>query len=363
LNSKEDLINLLNVPQIGPTRLRKLIGTFEKTDGIFDASIKELTKVPGIDEETAISIKKAHKNNFGKKQLELIKKHNVKIITFWDDEFPYNLRRIHDPPVVLFLKGDLVHKDKYAVAIVGTRTPTEYGKIIAEKFAQELSSMGVTVVSGLARGIDSAAHRGALLGGGRTIAVLGTGLDRIYPFENVRLAGKIVDSGAMISEFTIGTGPDRENFPRRNRIISGISLGTLVVEAPKKSGALITALFSLDQGREVFAVPGSIHSPKSSTPHYLIRQGATLVRNVEDIIQEIEPHLKGMQAQLDFEEPKTELDGDEEKMFLLLSKKPLHIDKICEEGAMDSPNALAVLLSLELKGLVKQLPGKMFVRF
>jgi len=224
--------------------------------------------------------------------------------------------------------------------------------------------MGITIVSGLARGIDSAAHKGAVNGGGRTIAVLGSGLDRIYPSENARLAQKITNSGALVSEFTMGTGPDRENFPRRNRIISGISLGTLVVEAGKTSGSFITAEFAVEQNREVFAIPGAIQDKKSIGTNKLIMKGeAKLVQNIDDILVEIEPQLKGLQAKLEVEEPRVDLKGDEKKLFNLLSREPVHIDTICKKGNMDSPNALSLLLSLELKGLIKQLPGMMFVKY
>jgi len=360
----EDLINLLNVPNIGPNRLRKLISVFETTENVFNASVKQLKQIPGINENIAQEIKKNRDSDFGQNQIRMMEKHNVRVVTFWDKEFPRNLKMIHDPPVLLFVRGNLLYKDKYSLAVVGTRRPTESGRIIAEKFAEKLSSMGITIVSGLARGIDSAAHKGAVNGGGRTIAVLGSGLDRIYPSENARLAQKIANSGALVSEFTMGTGPDRENFPRRNRIISGISLGTLVVEAGKTSGSFITAEFAVEQNREVFAIPGAIQDKKSIGTNKLIMKGeAKLVQNIDDILVEIEPQLKGLQAKLEVEEPRVDLKGDEKKLFNLLSREPVHIDTICKKGNMDSPNALSLLLSLELKGLIKQLPGMMFVKY
>ncbi len=359
----EDLIKLLNIHQIGSTRLRNLVSYFGSTEGVLNASFKELKSVPGIDENIAKCIKNQKDDVFVKNQIKAVKEHNVRIVTFWDEEYPYNLKKINDPPVLIYIKGNFLNKDKYSISIVGTRTPTEYGKIIAEKFSKELVSLGLTVISGLARGVDSAAHRGAINGGGRTIGVLGSALNRIYPPENLKLARKVMESGALISEFPMGTGPDRENFPRRNRIISGMSLGTLVVEGRKDSGAIITADFAFSQKRKVFAVPGSIDNPKSEGPHFLIKKGAVLVQSVNDILEELEPELKGLQTKIDLPEVKIELSEGEEKILNLLSREPIHIDVICKKGNFTSSSALSLLLSLELKGLVKQLPGKMFIRY
>ena len=362
--SVEGLLRLLNITGIGPNSIRNMIKEFGSTEGIFNASVKDLMQVPRIDEEIARDIKESRDDGFIQFQMKEIKKYDVRIITFWDDEYPFNLKQIHDPPVLLFIKGSLLYRDRFSIAIVGMRSPTEAGRMISEQFAHELSSMGITVVSGLARGIDSAAHKGAITAGGRTIAVLGSGLNRIYPPENLRLAEKVMNCGAVISEFPMGTKPDRENFPRRNRIISGLSLGTLVVEAEKRSGALITAKFANDQNREVFAIPGSLGNKKSEgTNNLIMKNWAKLVQTVDDIIVELEGQLKGMQTELEFKKPQIELSENEEKIYKVLSKKPLHIDTICDKSGINTGSALSILLILEMENLVKQLPGKMFVKY
>lgn len=361
---KEQLIALSMIPGVGPTRLRALVAHFKCTDGIFQAPLKELCSIDGIDTKTAKNIRNFADFAAGKQQLERAVRAGVEIIHFWDENYPEHLKKIYDPPALLFVKGDLRREDKYSLGMVGTRLPSSYGKLVAEKLATELAQLGLVVVSGLARGIDTVSHWAALRAGSRTLAVMGSGLDRIYPAENEKLADKIVQQGALISEFPMGTEPDAMNFPRRNRIISGITLGTIVVEAGIKSGALLTANYALEQNREVFAVPGNINSPKSAGTNQLIKNGAKLVTSVSDILNELEPQLKRFLAG-ERETKSSDLDQltDLEKQIInCLSHEPIHIDKLSGMIQKTTAETLSLLLPLEFKDLVKQLPGKLFVR-
>lgn len=265
---------------------------------------------------------------------------------------------------MLFVRGSLLNSDKYAVAVVGTRNPTAYGKHIAEKFSAELSEQGITVVSGLARGIDTTAHTTSVRSGGRTIAVLGSGVDVIYPGENRKLSEQILMNGAIISEYYMGAKPDAVNFPRRNRIISGISLGTIIVETDENGGAMITASTALDQNREVFAVPGMISAKTSRGTNKLIKEGrAKLVQDISDVIEELRYKLKPILRVQTKVQPKAQLSIFEQKIFDALEEEPIHIDALADKCAMATSDLLVQLLSLELKGVVKQLPGKYFEKY
>lgn len=361
---KEQLVTLSMIPGIGPTRIRALVAHFKATDMIFKASIKELCAVEGIDTKTARNIRDFSDLDAGKKQADSAARAGVNIIHFWDENYPELLKKIYDPPAYLFVKGKLCREDKFSLSIVGTRLPSSYGRLVAEKFATELAQKGLTVVSGLARGIDTVSHWAAIRAGGRTLAVMGSGLDRIYPAENEKLADKIAQHGALISEFPMGTEPDAMNFPRRNRIISGITMGTIVVEAGIKSGALLTANYAVEQNREVFAVPGNINSPKSAGTNQLIKNGAKLTSSVSDILNELEPQLKRYLegergARSDELENLTVL---EKQIINCLSHEPIHIDKLAGMIQKSTAETLSLLLPLEFKDLVKQLPGKLFVR-
>ncbi|MCK4591461.1 MAG: DNA-processing protein DprA [Candidatus Latescibacteria bacterium] len=362
----EDLsswLTLLAIPGIGPSRFQALVKKFGSPKGVLDASVKQLMQLPRMDEKTALAIKNYRDQSYIEKQLADIQKHQVQMVGFQDPEYPELLRQIHDPPSFLFVKGDLECLKSESVAIVGTRGPTIYGKITAEKIAREVAARGITVVSGMARGIDSVAHRAALARGGKTVAVLGCGLDVVYPPENLKLQTKIAQTGALISEFPMGTSPDAPNFPRRNRIISGLSLGVVVVEAGERSGAILTAKYALDQNREVFAVPGNVNAAKSRGTNALIKRGAKLVQTIEDIVEELWPMAPTL-----FKPPPIapsalpELSAEERTVLESLSSKPKHIDKISADTGMTTGKALSILLSLELSELVKQLAGKMFVR-
>jgi len=277
----------------------------------------------------------------------------------WDDEeYPPNLKEIYDPPPLLYVLGSLIPQDRRAVAIVGSRYPTTYGQMFAERIALGLSQRGITLVSGLARGIDSSAHRGALTAGGRTIGVLGCGIDIIYPPENRKLFDQVAAQGAILSEFPLGTPPDSDHFPIRNRVISGISLGVVVVEATLRSGSLITARFALDQGREVFAVPGNADSARSAGTNRLIREGAKLVTQAEDILEEISiaspPALEVP--------PRPKLTDEEAKIFSILGPQSMHVNQVIALSALSSAQVSVTLLSLELAGHIKQLPGMRFIK-
>ena len=358
----EALLCLSAVPGVGPTRLRALIGRFKTPEAVFKASVRDLVTVEGIDQITARKIKTSTDGGFAKDQLSRLNKHLARVVTFWDSEYPENLRKIYDPPAFLFVKGNLQKEDKYSIGVVGTRSPSAYGKLIAEKICGELAQWGITVVSGMARGIDTLCHWGALKAGGRTVAILGSGLDVIYPNENRGLAKEIVARGALVSEFPMGTEPDAPNFPRRNRIICGMSLGTVVIEAGERSGALLTAAMALEQNREVYAVPGNINSPKSVGTNRLIKEGAKLVQSVEDIFAELGPQLNTHLKKGKLVEPKVSLTAEERKLLESLSEEPLHIDVIAQKNGLPTSRALATLLSLELKDVVKQLAGKVFIR-
>jgi DNA processing protein len=298
----------------------------------------------------------------------------IRRITIDDAEYPENLKNIHSPPNVLYVNGSLSASDKTAVALVGSRRASQYGLETSERLAYELALRGVTVVSGMARGIDSAAHRGALKAKGRTIAVMGSGHDHVYPPENEKLYKDIARSGAVVTEFEDATEPLAENFPRRNRIISGLSLGVVVVEAARNSGALITANFAAEQGRDVFAVPGKISSNTSSGTNCLIKDGARLVQSADDIMEELSltemTPLEGA-AREDKEEKiarmtkayiYNSLTDDEKRIYKILSDEPLYIDDILNMSRLERRKMSKALLSLELKRLVTELPGKQFIR-
>ena len=361
----KDILKLTTIPGIGAGRIRNIVNYFKDTSLIFSAGIGELTKIEGIDKKLA-KIIIDHRNTetrFVDEQLKKAEKVGARIISFWDDEYPEYLRKIYDPPVLLFVRGEIKKDDNYSIAVVGTRKPTAYGKYVAEKFTTEIvRNWKLTIVSGFARGIDTIAHISALKSGGRTIAVLGSGVDVIYPPENRRIVEDVISNGAIISEFPMGTKPDAMNFPRRNRIISGISMGVLIVETDTDGGAMITAQFALDQNREVFAVPGNINQPKSNGTNFLIKEGrAKLVQNIDDIIDEIKYKIKPVKEEK--EKPKIELNMFESKIIEVLSEtEPMHIDKIAELSGLSVTDCLVHLLELEFKDLVKQLPGKFFVK-
>ena len=359
-----DLLRLSSVPRIGPLKIRSLVAHFGDAGTALRASPRELIRVPGIEKKLASNIVHHQQGEaFADEQLRRLNKIGGRIVTMWDKEYPPLLKRIYDPPAFLFVLGNLTKNDDAPLAIVGTRHPTHYGQQIAELFSKDCAKLGITTVSGLARGVDTVVHSSTLKSGGRTVAVIGSGLDVYYPPENRKLLEKISEGGAVLSEFPMGAKPDAPNFPRRNRIISGLSLGTLIVESAADGGAMITASTALDQNREVFAVPGNINERRSIGPHKLIREGrAKLVATIDDILEEFPtqfPHIKRAGRE---QEARIELTLFEQKIFDVLQAEPIHIDTIAELASVSPTDALVNLLSLEFKGVVRQLPGKFFTR-
>lgn len=360
-----DLNLLLSIDGIGPGKLRNLLAKFNSIENIMAAGYKELMDTAGINKNLAERIIKAPCNRSIvneklNQELELLKKINASIVTIWDDEYPSLLKRIYDPPLMLFYKGSFNIKDDYSISIVGTRQPTGYGKIQTEKITAELAAQEITVVSGLARGIDSIAHSVALKNNTRTVAIIGSGLDVIYPPEHKKLFEQISENGMVISEYNLGTKPDAQNFPKRNRIISGLSLGCIIMETGITGGAMQTAAFALEQNREVFAVPGNLGVKQSEGTNLLIQRGeAKLISSAEDVLVELNLKLKPS----DKIKPAKKFEGlnlFEEKILASLNNEPLHIDRIAAVTELSTSDCLVHLLTLEFKGIVKQLPGKMF---
>ncbi len=366
-----DLLVLSQIPQLGPNRIRMLVSHFRDTAEVLRASAREIAAIPGFSRKLAATIIRSLKDpirfdaeHFAEKQLSRLNNVNGIIVTFWDAMYPEHLKRIYDPPLYFYLLGELRAEDKYALAVVGTRDPTEYGIGMVEQLASELSRVGITVVSGLARGIDTVAHSHAIRTGGRTIAVTGSGLDIVYPPENKTLYHRIPSRGAIITEYGMGAKPDATNFPRRNRVISGLSLGTIVVETDITGGAMITATSALDQNREVFAIPGCVTSRRSRGCHALIKEGrAKLIESIDDVLVELSHPLRPLlKSGSGFERPTPEMTLFERSIYDCLSEVPLHIDQVAEKSGSAIADALVSLLSMEFKGLVKQYPGKRFTR-
>ena len=361
----EDFILLNTVEGLGFRKLEKLLNVFKDTSGILKARKTELSAIDGIDKDLAERITGLDRSKLSK-ELRIMEKIGARAVSIFSDDYPENLKTIYSPPILIYVKGEIKAEDADAVAIVGTRRPTYYGMSTCERLAFELASRGITVISGLARGVDTMAHRGAIKSG-RTIAVLGSGLNYVYPPENRKLADEICERGILVSEFPANTPPYKFNFPRRNRLISGLSLGVLVVEASERSGSLITANFALEENRELFAVPGQAGSTKSAGSNNLIREGAKLVENIDDILIEIEHNLK---YRKDIYKAKTGqsktisdtiLTDEEKRIKSLLSYEPLYIDELIRRSNMSAGKASSLLLGLELKDVIKQLPGKNFV--
>jgi DNA processing protein len=348
---------------LGNVACKNLVDRFGDPDRIFQATISELLSVEGIRKECALDI--LERKYEGDPQVELRKTedHGARIITYTEPFYPKALKEIHDPPMLLYLKGNDIPANTTFVAMVGSRNATHYGLKAAEKIGQGLARRGLGVVSGMARGIDSASHWGCLSGLGFTIAVLGTGIDIIYPAFNKKLYHLIVEKGSVISEFPMGTPPAPTNFPIRNRIISGLSRGVIVVEATRNSGSLITASQALDQGREIFAVPGSIDSFKSAGCHFLIKQGARLIENSDDVLEEFGLNYPFLPKNDTFKKGDLPpMDESEKAIFDMIGDYPMHIDQISRQGNLEPKEISSILTRMELKGLIRQLPGKMFVR-
>ena len=348
-------------PGIGAILFKRLLERFRSPEAVFGASAKELLKVEGLGEKVAEAIRRGPSNQEVERELALIEKAGGTILTLNDSAYPGKLKEIYDPPPVLYVKGELKEEDELSISIVGSRKTSPYGRSVTEKISQDLARHGVTVVSGMARGVDSVAHWGAISAGGRTIAVLGCGIDVIYPPENRNLFGRIAEQGAILSEFRMGSLPEGGHFPKRNRIISGLSRGVVVVQASMKSGSLITARYALEQGRDVFAVPGNVGTESSQGSNWLIKQGAKLVESSEDVLEEFLPlRDAGKDATPRTISPCRDLPEEEKDLLQLLGQDPLHIDEIIRKSRFEAGRVSSVLLNLEIKGLVSQWPGKCF---
>jgi DNA processing protein len=366
MDSLEAHIALNLVAGVGPVRVRQLLAHFGDAPSILAASKGRLLRVPGIGEETAEALARWETTVDLAGELRRIQAYGCHVLTPQDETYPPLLREIYDPPLVLYVRGALTDRERHGVALVGSRLTTPYGVESARKLAYQLAYAGVTVVSGGARGIDTAAHQGALAARGRTVAVLGTGLDMVFPAENAELFERIAGSGAVVTQFPFGRKADRQTFPIRNRIVAGMTLGTVVVEANLTSGALITAGMAVDMGRQVFAVPGRIDSPRSKGCHDLIKQGAKLCEGVEDVLGEFEylfpaPNRPGNAAETGAR-PGLPLSEPERAVLELLSGEMLGMDEVIRRSGLPSATVAVVLLGLEMKRLARQWPGKMFTR-
>jgi len=352
-------VALRQVCGVGNVIYKILINHFNSPEKIFNAPVEELKNVEGISGRAVEAITGFKPTDEIDREIDEILSKEINIITLNSPDYPENLKNIYDPPPFLYVKGSFVEGDKNSVAVVGSRNASEYGIKVTQEISRNLASLGITIVSGMARGIDSAAHIAAIQGGGRTVAVLGSGVDVIYPPENRRLFERIAENGAVVSEYPLGTRPNSYNFPPRNRIISGFSLGVLVVEASPKSGSLITAKLALDQGRDVYAVPGNVYSYKAKGTHSLLKSGAKLVDNARDIVEELNITVKPIKENKNVIQG---LSSELLKIYDFFQDEPIHIDNIILKTGLSSGRVSALLLDLELSGILKQLPGKMFTK-
>jgi DNA processing protein len=355
---------LAQVKGLGGASFKRVAGHFKDPTQAFSASERELAQIPGLDRVAIEGLLTFSQWDEVREEIRLISEAGARILPFTDNHYPARLRMIPDPPPFLYIKGELREEDEKAVAVVGSRSASDYGTRITRELCQGLASLGFTVVSGMARGIDGEAHEAALGVGGRTVAVLGSGVDVAYPPEHEGLYRRICHKGAILSQLPMGTPPFSFNFQSRNRLISGLSLGVVVVEATEKSGSLITAGLALEQGREVFAVPGEAGASRSRGTHRLIRQGAKLVENVQDIVEEIAPQLleRGRVAQKAAPPslpPHLSLEAG--KIFELVLQGPIQIDELIQRSGISAAKVSEILLDLEIKGLLRQLPGKRFM--
>jgi DNA processing protein len=341
---------------IGPVRFQRLLQVCGGAEAAWQASDLEMAAA-GLERRTADSLRRLQRTSSPEAVAASLDELGITALTLLDADYPSGLRHITDPPPVLFVKGSLPSDDVVAVALVGTRRATPYGRTVAERLARGLAQAGVAVVSGLARGVDTVAHHAVLDAGGCTVAVLGNGLDQVYPPENAGLARRVIEHGALISEFSPGVPPDALNFPRRNRLISGLSAATVIVEAGARSGALITADYALEQGREVFAVPGSILSVMSVGPNALLKQGATPVTSAQDILDALDT---GSRAPVAHSLPG--LEADESSVWQALDGDPRHIDDLARELKRGAGELSATLAVLELKGLARQVGAMTYAR-
>ena len=358
MNEKAFWIAFNQVPGIGPARLTALIDVCGSVEAAWKAPIQRL-KEAGLDRRSLESLLAMRRSLDLEAAWQRVEQSGARVYTWNDDDYPDNLRQIPLAPPVIFAQGELVEEDRLAVALVGTRQASAYGREVARTLGSELARNGITVVSGLALGIDAIAHEAALEAGGRTLAVLGSGVDQIYPAQNRKMALAMIQQGALLSEYPLGTRPEASNFPPRNRIISGLSLAIVVVEAGQRSGALITAKFAAEQGRDVFAVPGSILQPSSAGCNALIQDGALPLLSINDLLEQL--HLERVAVQ---REARQSIAADPTERLLLvhLSSEPIHLDEIVRLSAMPAAQVSGLLAMMELKGLVRQSGSMRYVR-
>ena len=342
---------------IGRAKFSLLESYFVDLERAWKAGPAEL-KAAGLDSKPIEAIVESRPTISPDAELERLERNHIKALTWNDPTFPTKLKEIYDVPPILYIRGTITPDDEWTIAVVGTRRATIYGREVTERLVSDLVRNRITIVSGLARGIDSVAHRTALASGGRTIAIFGCGLDTVYPPENVKLAQEIIEHGALVSEYPLGTRPKAENFPRRNRIMAGLSLGVLVTEAGEGSGALITVKHALEQNREVFCIPGNILSPTSRGTNRLIKEGAKLVSDVQDILEEL--NLTMIPRQLEMRELVPE--NETESLILKhLSHEPTHIDEVCRNSCLPIATVSSTLAMMELKGIVRQMGGMNYI--
>ncbi|MDY6856160.1 MAG: DNA-processing protein DprA [Thermodesulfobacteriota bacterium] len=350
------------VPGIGSVLFKKLIYHFKAAESVFKASFKELMTVEGVGIKTAHAIKNFNKEDQVQERLLTTRKKDVQVLTLENESYPSNLLKIDNPPPILYVKGKLKRDDQFAIAVVGSRNPSKYGELATGLITRDLAEKGITIVSGMARGIDTISHKEALNADGRTLAVLGSGIDVIYPPENRKLFERITQKGAVLTEFPISTPPDSVNFPHRNRIISGLTLGVVIIEAGYRSGSLITAKLATRQNRMIFAVPGQIGFDRSRGTNKLIKNGAILVENANDILNEIVPKDKLYNEASKGQSKEVKLSPNAKIVIDELSEDPVPIDSIIIRTGLSVNDVSTVLLDLELRGFVKQLPGKIFIK-
>ncbi|SKC90384.1 DNA-processing protein DprA [Maledivibacter halophilus] len=358
MNEKDYLIWLNSIHGIGYLTIEKFKEYFKTLENLWNAPVSEIYKIPNLRRNVADSIIKTRKEEYIRNYKEKLLSMKVQCLIKNEELYPVVLKYIKAHPQILYMKGNIKKEDEKAIAIIGSRKCTSYGRNIAYKFARELASYGITIISGMAYGIDSAAHKGALDGGGRTIAVLGSGIDICYPKSNANLMKRIIESGAVISEYPLGTQPRPGNFPRRNRIISGLSMGVLVVEAGLKSGTLITIDYALEQGKDVFAIPGNINCSVSKGTNKLLKEGAKLVTCIEDIIEEYNIERETC----NIENKYSDLSQSEKSVLKVIEKKqPIHIDLISSILHLDAGAVNGIITVLEIKDYVEMLPGRIII--
>lgn len=357
MNDTKYWVGFSLIPGVGRVRFSLLEKHFGDLARAWQASAAEL-KAAGLEPKIAQAVVAQRPQISLDDEMDKLQRLRVQVITWHDDAYPPRLKQIYDLPPVLYVRGSILPEDEWAVAVVGTRHSTIYGRQVTEDIVSDLARHRITIVSGLARGVDSVAHRTALEAGGRTIAVMACGLDQVYPPENAQLAKEIAARGALVSEQPIGMPPRADYFPRRNRIMSGMSLGTLVVEAGETSGALITARLANEQNREVFAVPGSILSPNSRGTNYLIQEGAKLVRNYQDILEELNLSMAAQQLEMKELLPPTDTES---RLLYHLTAEPVHVDEICRISGLPVYLVSSTLTMMELKGMVRQVGGMNYV--